>query len=103
MALLEAPGGCVMKGQCPGFGGTQGGALFQWFGLTSGVLWCSLGTPAPGEREKPGGEEQGQGILVSPSLPVRQGMLSAEQDSLLLGNVYLGACDWAVSNHLGQG
>ncbi|KAM6203862.1 leucine-rich repeat-containing protein 27 [Sarcoramphus papa] len=89
VALLEAPDGSVMKGQCPGFGGAQGGALFQWFGLTSGVLWCSLGIPAPGEREKPGGEEQGQGILVSPSLPVRQGMLSAEQDSLLLRNVYL--------------
>lgn len=71
--------------------------------VTSGVLWCTLGLPAPGQREKPGGEKRGQGILVCLSLPVRQGMLSVEQDSQLLRNTYRGACDLGSEQSFGPG
>lgn len=71
--------------------------------VTSGVLWCTLDLPAPGEREKPGGEKQGQGILVCLSLPVRQGTLSVEQDSPLPRNTYLGARDLGSEQSFGPG
>lgn len=87
---LEVPAIVLWKGDALDLGAQELDLCVTVIRVTSGELWCFLGLLAAGE-------EQSQEILVSLSLPARQGML------LVLRNMHLGAGDRAVSTHLSRG